>query len=1247
MDSAPPTPPPGGTLQLPPDAPGSFWGSSVATGPVAEGVTEGSSTATPSTLEQLMSREGVPDNDTLVVALNAAAPEEQSPWIKAAIQWFATQPIETLSPAAIRDYAALAHVRSMRENKDLLKNYFDSLCNKVKGEYHGEKPLIQALAYALAHIERDIFKEDPQPLIALGKNLLAKLDPNQREFKQADYPSAHASLEALSQTLFLVRKIAPGHLNVRDHSLYQNFRRQLQAIADRSQYYPVCYQARLLKQTLRLLEDSSPNLDSKLKRIGQGLLGAANLVVVGQGLATGELKLAEFQEGIALLKRAFERQRIEPEAWYSKLLSLEEAMLCCFDGRDLRFYPEPAVLVQRAKDISAQCGKLEQVAAAFGADKIKQYKQALRFGIVMQLRTLSLCGPTPEIRQGSIERLIALAQPVYWGSKTGVMAGLLDSLALVAVQSQAERASEAAMAKAALEALKTEISATQWLAGEELDIKLQRLGEQANQYMPSCEERLFSQVKAMLQPVPAPLVRQVQEGLDKVLEAIQNQNENQPPSNSERDQQALRALSQQVERMLSEVQDVLQGAKASLTPQQLHEGLDQVLQDVEVPKEATPSAAILQYSQKVEQLLSGLKGAIQSSHPSLTSQQFQDGIEKLIQAIQGQRPAYGPKGSSLTRQSSLGWLREQIALGRSPDAVYPLIATRLRNSEKGFTRSDQISLLVDCVRYGRINAEKISEKDAVIVLGNTGAGKSTFINYIAGCQLEKKRVKGCGRVLVVKDQDSGGVLDEVTPIGHGKQSKTFMPHIVAVDKQVYCDCPGFSDNRGVEINIANAVNIKQALSRAASIRIIVLVNYESLSADRGNSFQDLLRTLIDLLGGEASIAKHKQSILLGISKYPDPTTREELWEDCLSGHVPDPLSFLKECLFVFNPLTPEEGWDRAGCLAALDKLNKLADPSSILSVSLTNNDLYVLHELVDAMGEEIVATLAWDEVDEAVSLFQHLQWLSVIEHEKIEKLFSSTRNRVSSWLKEQEANFHLQCAMRDFPGAESLLSSLSKVASSFGCSDLDLSSLQKKLDSTLKNSRNNQKHMEGVQKQVSLLYEQLVENASRAESNHRAMLDFLKEHKEKTSEQLKKQEEVFQNQINSLEQRLRDQEKAQRESLLGLQEAHELELSRKEAEIQQKKLSLEEREQEVSALRSELKRSYEDELKTQKQQHDIDRVQLQKEIDKESVLHRETQKRLVEREKLLSVYKQEYEKLLEKLQESELQHAQEENQDLQ
>ena len=174
-------------------------------------------------------------------------------------------------------------------------------------------------------------------------------------------------------------------------------------------------------------------------------------------------------------------------------------------------------------------------------------------------------------------------------------------------------------------------------------------------------------------------------------------------------------------------------------------------------------------------------------------------------------------------QSSLDWLSVQIASGKTPDAVYPLIAERLADPKKTFPESDQIRLLTDCVRYGRANAEGMAGADAVIVLGNTGAGKSTFINYLAGCELEVKWIKG-RRKLEVRGTASGGVRDEVTPIGHGG-SQTFMPQIASVGDRVYCDCPGFSDNRGAEINIANAVNIKQALSQAKSLRLVVLVDY--------------------------------------------------------------------------------------------------------------------------------------------------------------------------------------------------------------------------------------------------------------------------------------------------------------------------------------------------------------------------------------------------------------------------------------
>ena len=49
LASALPTLPPGGILQLPPDSPGSFWGSSVASTPVLE-----------CALQQRMSQRGVP-----------------------------------------------------------------------------------------------------------------------------------------------------------------------------------------------------------------------------------------------------------------------------------------------------------------------------------------------------------------------------------------------------------------------------------------------------------------------------------------------------------------------------------------------------------------------------------------------------------------------------------------------------------------------------------------------------------------------------------------------------------------------------------------------------------------------------------------------------------------------------------------------------------------------------------------------------------------------------------------------------------------------------------------------------------------------------------------------------------------------------------------------------------------------------------------------------------------------------------
>ena len=62
---------------------------------------------------------------------------------------------------------------------------------------------------------------------------------------------------------------------------------------------------------------------------------------------------------------------------------------------------------------------------------------------------------------------------------------------------------------------------------------------------------------------------------------------------------------------------------------------------------------------------------------------------------------------------------------------------------------------------------------------------------------------------------------------------------------VYMDCPGFLDNRGPEINIANAVNTRAMISAAKSVRLLVLINFHTLEADRGRGLQDMVRILLE------------------------------------------------------------------------------------------------------------------------------------------------------------------------------------------------------------------------------------------------------------------------------------------------------------------------------------------------------------------------------------------------------------------
>ena len=165
--------------------------------------------------------------------------------------------------------------------------------------------------------------------------------------------------------------------------------------------------------------------------------------------------------------------------------------------------------------------------------------------------------------------------------------------------------------------------------------------------------------------------------------------------------------------------------------------------------------------------------------------------------------------------------------------------------------------------------------------------------------------------------------DEKKPnIGHGKTSMTFIPELGGElkcgdsDPLMFCDTPGFMDNRGPEINIANAVNSKQTFISAKSVRILCLLNYDSLQADRCAGVNNMIEIITKLFGNENNFLKHQDSITMGIAKMPQKIRLENTRQFIMKGNKSKVMKALENKLFTLDPLETHPDCTKRGDLAA-------------------------------------------------------------------------------------------------------------------------------------------------------------------------------------------------------------------------------------------------------------------------------------------------------------------------------------------
>jgi energy-coupling factor transporter ATP-binding protein EcfA2 len=390
------------------------------------------------------------------------------------------------------------------------------------------------------------------------------------------------------------------------------------------------------------------------------------------------------------------------------------------------------------------------------------------------------------------------------------------------------------------------------------------------------------------------------------------------------------------------------------------------------------------------------------SHPCILQALAQiRGIDLYIWQMEGghlvphqQYPRYTPKNIQSPQRTDILFINgnhfERLELSNLPQNnshssigsdTKKEVLNNINNNSKSIRLDIIMTKVEEIIRYAN---EYATGKDLVLVLGNTGSGKSTFINYLAGQTMHE----------VTKEEFLEPVIETDNPImavGHNSfKSLTDHPQLYSDSSTglTYCDCPGFLDSRGPEFDIPNAFAIKTIVEKAHAVKaVIVLVDYNSILAEKGRGLRETITILRQLFGiQDSNIAHYRDSIAILVSKsqqaYP-PLTLDNFKTSFSEFDLL--LNALKEQISFYDPLDRADMINRGACsrvqiIKLLKESPGMENTQQLFGFALGAESIAKLSQFVVALEENVRLHFEGKKFREANRLLQSLDRLQILNY---------------------------------------------------------------------------------------------------------------------------------------------------------------------------------------------------------------------------------------------------------------------------